>query len=98
MAVTDSCFSCPGMRQDDYAHTPLPASLDCRGDFDAASSLAMRHKRTIIMSGLVALCGLALLVQHVSELGSNFTGDHLVAGIVLLAVAVLVWFLPSEAK
>jgi hypothetical protein len=50
------------------------------------------------MGGLVALCGLALLVEHVSDLGSNFTGDHLVAGIVLLAVAVIVWCLPSEAN
>jgi hypothetical protein len=58
--------------------------------------LAMRHKRTI-MGGLVALCGLALLVQHVAELGSNFHGDHLLAGIVLLAVAVIVWCLPFEA-
>jgi hypothetical protein len=38
----------------------------------------MRHK--ITMSGLLALCGLALLVQHVAELGSNFHGDNLVAG------------------
>ena len=75
-------------------HFPPPWTV---GVIDAASSLAMRHKRTI-MSGLVALCGLALLVQHVSELGSNFTGDHLVAGIVLLAAAVIVWFLPSEAN
>ena len=32
------------------------------------------------MSGLLALCGLALLAQHVAELGSNFHGDHLVGG------------------
>ena len=45
----------------------------------------MRHKRTII-GGLVALCGLALLAQHVFE-RSNFHGDHLLAGIVMLGVA-----------
>jgi hypothetical protein len=50
------------------------------------------------MSGLVALCGLVLLAEHVSDLGSNFTGDHLAAGIIMLAVAVIVWFLPSEAN
>jgi hypothetical protein len=50
------------------------------------------------MSGLLALCGLALLVQHVADLrsGSNFQGDHLVAGVLMLALAVIVWFLPSE--
>jgi hypothetical protein len=48
------------------------------------------------MAGLVALCGLALLVQHVSELGSDFAGNHLAAAIVLLAVAVIVWCLPAE--
>jgi hypothetical protein len=48
------------------------------------------------MSGLIALCGLALLVQHVAERGSNFTGDHLVAGALMLTVAVIVWCLPSE--
>ena len=48
------------------------------------------------MAGLVALCGLALLVQHVSELGSDFAGNHLGAAIVLLAVAVIVWCLPAE--
>jgi hypothetical protein len=57
----------------------------------------MRHKRAI-MSGLVALCGLVLLAEHVSDLGSNFTGDHLAAGLIMLAVAVIVWFLPSEAN
>jgi len=40
----------------------------------------MKHK--ITMSGLLALCGLAL--QHVAELGSNFTGDHLIAGALML--------------
>ena len=53
----------------------------------------MWHK--ITMSGLLALCGLALLVQHVVELGSNFMGDHLVAGALMLTAAVIVWFLPS---
>jgi hypothetical protein len=47
------------------------------------------------MSGLLALCGLALLVQHVAELNLNFTGDHLVAGILIFTAAVIVWFLPS---
>jgi hypothetical protein len=46
------------------------------------------------MSVLLALCGLALLIQHVAELrsGSNFQGDHLVAGVLMLALAVIVWF------
>jgi hypothetical protein len=39
------------------------------------------------MSGLLALCGFALLVQHVAELGSNFHGDHLVAGALMLTLA-----------
>jgi hypothetical protein len=47
------------------------------------------------MSGLLALCGLALLVRHVAELGSTFHGDHLVAGLLMLTAAVLVWW-PSE--
>jgi hypothetical protein len=50
------------------------------------------------MSGLLTLCGLALLVQHVSDRGSNFTGDHLVAGLLMLTGAVLVWCLPSQAN
>ena len=57
----------------------------------------MRHK--ITMSGLLALCGLALLVllvQHVAELGSNFTRDHLGAGALMLTGAIIVWFVPSE--
>jgi hypothetical protein len=56
----------------------------------------LRHK--ITMSGLLALCGLALLVQHVADLrtGSNFHGDHLVAGALMLTLAVIVWCLPSE--
>jgi hypothetical protein len=58
---------------------------------------AVRHKR-LIMGGLVALCGLTLLVQHVAERGSDFHGDHLLSGIVMLAVAVIVWCLPSEAN
>jgi drug/metabolite transporter (DMT)-like permease len=57
----------------------------------------MRHKK-IIIGGLIALCGLALLVQHVAELGSNFHGDHLVAGLLMLAVAVIFWCLSSEAN
>jgi len=44
------------------------------------------------MSGLLALCGLALLAQHVAELGSNYHGDHLVAGALMLMLAVIVWF------
>jgi hypothetical protein len=48
------------------------------------------------MSGLMGLCGLALLVQHVAELGSNFHGDHLVAGALMLTLAVIVWCVPSE--
>jgi len=52
------------------------------------------------MSVLLALCGLALLIQHVAELrsGSNFQGDHLVAGVLMLALAVIVWFLPPESN
>ena len=56
----------------------------------------MRHK--ITMSGLLALCGLALLVQHVAELGSNFTGNHLAAGVIMLTAAVIVWFLPVQTE
>jgi len=54
------------------------------------------HK--ITMSLLLALCGLALLVQHVAELGSNFPGDHSVAGALMLTAAVIVWFLPSSPE
>jgi hypothetical protein len=38
------------------------------------------------------------LIQHVAEIrsGSNFQGDHLVAGVLMLALAVIVWFLPPE--
>jgi hypothetical protein len=50
------------------------------------------------MSGLLALCGLALLAQHVAELGSNFTGDHLAAGALMLTAAVIVWFLPVQTE
>jgi len=50
----------------------------------------------ITMSGLLVLCGLALLAQHVVELGSNFTGNHLVAGLLMFVGAVIVWYLPSE--
>jgi hypothetical protein len=46
----------------------------------------------------LALCGLALLVEHVAKLGSNYTGDHLVAGLVTLTAAVIVWCLPSEVN
>jgi len=48
------------------------------------------------MSGLLALCGLALLVQHVGELGTNFTGDHLIAGALMLMAALIV--LPSQPE
>ncbi len=48
------------------------------------------------MSGLLALCGLALLVQHVFDLAPD-TGDYLVAGVVMLAAAVIVWFMPFES-
>ena len=48
------------------------------------------------MSGLLAFCGLALLVQHVADLGSNFHGDHLVAGALMLTAAIIVWCMPSE--
>ena len=50
------------------------------------------------MSGLLALCGLVLLVQHVADRDSNFTGDHLVAALLMLTGAVLVWCLPSQAN
>jgi hypothetical protein len=50
------------------------------------------------MSGLLALCGLALLAQHVAELGSNFHGDHLVGGALMLILAAIIWFLPPESK
>ena len=56
----------------------------------------------IIKSGLVALCGLALLVQHIFDqrllAGDNLvgTGDNLVAEVLMLTAAVVVWCLPSE--
>jgi hypothetical protein len=37
------------------------------------------------MSGLVALCGFALLAEHLFDL-APFTGDHLVAGVTLCPV------------
>ena len=61
---------------------------------DCSLDKVVSRKTTI--SGLLALCGLALLAQHVSELGSNFHGDHLFAGVLMLTLAVIVWFLPSE--
>jgi hypothetical protein len=48
------------------------------------------------MSGLLALCGLALPVQHVAEFGTNFAGNHLIAGALLFTAVVIVWFLPSH--
>ena len=50
------------------------------------------------MSGLLALWGLALLAQHVAELGSEFHGNHLGAGALMLLAAVIVWFLPSKPE
>jgi hypothetical protein len=64
--------------------------------YAAGGEEAVRHK--ITMSGLLALCGLALLVQHVVELGSNFTGNHLAAGALMLGLAVIVWCVPSKPK
>jgi hypothetical protein len=49
----------------------------------------------ITMSGLVALCGLALLVQHILDRAPD-AGHHLIAGLVMLTAAVVVWCLPSE--
>jgi Na+-translocating ferredoxin:NAD+ oxidoreductase RnfD subunit len=57
---------------------------------------AVRHK--INMSALLALCGLALLAQHVGELGTNFTGDHLIAGALMLMAVLIVLFLPSQPE
>jgi hypothetical protein len=48
------------------------------------------------MSALLAFCGLALLAQHIAERDPNFRGDHLAAAALMLALAVIVWFLPSE--
>jgi len=59
----------------------------------AGWSRAVRHK--IIKSGLLALCGLALLVQHVFDRAPE-AGNHLVAGALMLTAAVIVWYLPSE--
>ncbi len=56
----------------------------------------MRHK--ITMSGLVTLCGLALLVHHVIEPDPNYSGDHLIAVLLMLAAAAIVWFVPSEGN
>jgi hypothetical protein len=50
------------------------------------------------IGGLLALFGLALLVQHVAELGSNFHGDHLFGGVLMLALAMIVWFMPSKPE
>jgi hypothetical protein len=47
------------------------------------------------MSGLLALCGLALLVQHVVEPDPNI-GGHLIPGVIMLALAVMVWCLSPE--
>jgi hypothetical protein len=47
------------------------------------------------MSGLLALCGLALLVQHLVEPDANI-GGHLIPGVIMLALAVMVWCLSSE--
>jgi len=49
------------------------------------------------VSGLLALCGLALLIQHVAEPDPN-VGGHLMPGLLMLALAVIVWFLPSEPQ
>jgi hypothetical protein len=55
-----------------------------------ASEKAVRHKLT--MSGLLALCGFALLAQHaVTPDSSNVQGDHLVAGLLMLTTVVIVW-------
>jgi hypothetical protein len=56
--------------------------------------VGLRHK--ITMTGLLALCGLALLVQHIAGRDPNFRGGHLIAGVLMLALALIVWFLPSE--
>jgi uncharacterized membrane protein len=65
---------------------------DC-GEYRQAAGAAigpeqMTHKR-LTMVGLVALCGLALLVQHVFAADPN-TETHLIPGIVMLATAVIV--------
>jgi len=49
------------------------------------------------MSGLLALCSLALLVQQVVEADPNI-GAHLVPGIIMLAMAVIVCCVPSQAN
>jgi hypothetical protein len=49
------------------------------------------------MSGLIALSGLALLAEHLYDL-APFTGDHLVAGGLMLALAVIVWCMPSQSN
>jgi uncharacterized membrane protein len=59
--------------------------------------LAMRNKKTL-MGGLVALCALALLVQHVLEPDPNYTVAHLIAGLVMLMVAVIVWCVPTGSS
>ncbi len=50
------------------------------------------------MSGLVALCGLALLVQYVLERDPNYSGGHSTAGLLMLVAAAIVWYLPSETN
>jgi glucose dehydrogenase len=61
---------------------------------DCGRRKAVRRKRTL--AGLVALCGLALLVEHAADHGLNDTGYHLVAGVVMLMAAVIVWCLPTD--
>jgi hypothetical protein len=39
---------------------------------------------------------LALLVEHAADHGLNDTGNHLVAGVVMLTAAVIVWCMPTE--
>ena len=47
------------------------------------------------MSGLLALCSLALLAEHFYG-REPFTGDQLIAGVLMLTLAAVVWLLPSE--
>ncbi len=63
---------------------------------DQVAAALLRHK--ITMSGLIALCGLALLVQYVFEPDPAYTGAHLIAGLLMLTLAVIVWCLPSEPE
>jgi ATP-dependent DNA ligase len=64
--------------------------IELDGDDLRRSSIEYRKRK------LAKLVHRPLLAQHVTELGSNFHGDHLVAGALMLTLAAIVWCLPSQ--